>query len=119
MADDPHNVHRPDWEKRWCPVIEVAFDQHGVTMFWSMPLDLSSNLVATMQEQEHKEERWIVGYAWSWGVPGEKRARNQYTVDFKRMVQTNVETGVERTIRIVYILVANSVGQATADRLVM
>ena len=73
-----------------------------------MPPELSQELVARMRE-------WgkAAVYTWDWGLngrvgtwapDGEVTHINRYSLDFQRMVQTNVDNGSARTFRIIYIL---------------
>ena len=99
-------------DARVVPIVEVAFRND---MWWSMPQALSAALVATMNRGEDAV------YTWDWGPDGRKgswapdgatTSVNRYMLDFRRMVQRNMDNNRERSIRIVYV----QESQVTAGR---
>ena len=85
------------------PIIEVAFTQGK---WWSMPQELSAQLYAKHAQGEN------AGYTWNWGEggqagtwrpQGEDTHINRYAIDFGSGIQTNIDTGYRRSIRIVWV----------------
>ena len=85
------------------PILEVAFT-HG--RWWAMPQDLSARLYALHAQGEN------ASYVWNWGErgqagtykpDGEDTHMNRYTIDFGSGIQTNIDTGYKRSIRIVWV----------------
>ena len=85
------------------PIVEVAFRND---MWWSMPQELSQQLIARMTEGENAVYTWNWGEngrTGSWAPDGESTSINRYIHDFELKLQTNMDNGRQRSIRIVYV----------------
>ena len=86
------------------PIIEVAFRND---MWWSIPASMSQELY----DRHRAGEEWI-GYTWDWGEArrgawrpdGEETSINRYLLDFRSMVQTNIDNQRVRSFRITWVL---------------
>ena len=84
------------------PIVEVAF---GKDMWWSLPADTSHTLY---QQHLNGED---AGYVWDWGnhrtgsfvLEEQPTSLSRYGIDFREKLQTNLDNGRRRTIRIVWI----------------
>ena len=84
------------------PIVEVAFAKD---MWWSLPADTSHTLY---QQHLNGED---AGYVWDWGnhrtgsfvLEEEPTSLSRYGIDFREKLQTNLDNGRRRTIRIVWI----------------
>ena len=101
------------------PIIEVAFNNG---QWWSIPQEMSAQLYA-----KHAEGM-DAGYTWDWGEggragswrpEGEETRINRYIIDFVSCIQTNIDNGRKRSIRVVWVrpqdIVPQFTGQLPAD----
>ena len=85
------------------PIVEVAFRND---MWWSMPQELSQQLIARMTAGENAVYTWNWGEngrIGSWAPDGQTTSINRYMHDFELMLQRNIDNGRQRSIRIVYV----------------
>ena len=85
------------------PIVEVAV-KNG--MWWALPVDISRQLY------DQQMAGLDAGYTWDWGPhgrrgswcpEGEDTTVNRYVVDFVAMVQTNIDNGRMRSVRIAWV----------------
>ena len=84
------------------PILEVA---HPNDMWWSMPPWLSQPIY------DHYARGNNVSYTWNWGdkrngswsPEGQTTAINRYMIDFKEMLQTNIDNNRKRSVRWIWI----------------
>ena len=85
------------------PIIEVAFSQDT---WWSLPRVVSEGLYDFYLKDQD------AGYTWDWGEGGrigsyapngEQTHISRYAIDFINNVQTNIDSGCTRSIRIVWV----------------
>ena len=101
------------------PIIEVAFNNGK---WWSIPQEMSAQLYAKHAQGED------AGYTWDWGEggrvgswrpEGEETRINRYNIDFVSCIQTNIDKGRKRSIRVVWVrpqdVVPRFIGQLRAD----
>ena len=102
----PEHAQLGDMARRsapFVPVVEVAFPND---MWWSMPEELSEQLVARRNEGQDAVYTWDWGRngrTGSWSPDGASTSVNRYAIDFQLMVQTNIDNGRQRSIRIIYV----------------
>ena len=85
------------------PIVEVAFRNDT---WWTIPEQMSKQLYeAYITGQD-------AGYTWDWGPgnrlgswkpDGEDTSINRYVIDFRNMVQTNIDNQRKRSVRIVWL----------------
>ena len=86
------------------PIIEVAFRKD---MWWSIPASMSQQLY-----DKHRAGEESIGYTWDWGgarrgawsPDGEETSINRYLLDFRSMVQKNIDNHRVRSFRITWVL---------------
>ena len=87
------------------PIVEVAFDKG---LWWPIPVEISRALYQQFREEQEGT------YEWNWGEDGrdgsfkgvngnETTKINRYKIDFKCMMQTNMDNGRERAVRNVMV----------------
>ena len=89
-------------EEHTVPIIEVAYTHDR---WWSLPPNMSAELYA------RKVNNQDAGYTWDWGEGGP----NRYTIDFTNNVQTNIDNGRRRSIRIIWVRPQDLVAQFTGE----
>ena len=86
------------------PAIEVAFRNDT---WWTIPQFISEPLY-----QAYIARLDFAGYTWDWGPgnrlgswkpDGEDTSINRYVIDFRNMVQTNIDNQRKRSVRIVWL----------------
>ena len=85
------------------PIIEVAFNND---MWWSIPQVMAQGLY---EKYLHGEQD--IGYTWdwverrtgSWVHEDQKTSINRYLINFDTRVQTNIDNGRLRTIRVAWV----------------
>ena len=102
-------------EEHKVPIVEVAFN-HG--LWWSIPQAMSGEIY----EKYINGEDAVYTYDWgeggragSWMPDGEVTNINRYLVDFVNFVQTNMDNGRKRSIRIVWVRSRDVVPQFTGE----
>ena len=102
-------------EEHSVPIIEVAYTHDK---WWSLPSNISAELYTL------KVNNQDAGYTWDWGEGGrigawrpngEQTHINRYTIDFLNNVQTNVDNGCRRSIRIIWVRPQDLVAQFTGE----
>ena len=102
-------------EEHSVPIIEVAFTDDR---WWSLPPNESAELYAM------KVNNQDAVYTWDWGEGGRTGAWapngaqthiSRYTIDFINNVQTNMDNGRKRSIRIVWVRPQDLVAQFTGQ----
>ena len=97
------------------PIIEVAYTHDK---WWSLPSNISAELYT------RKVNNQDAGYTWDWGEGGrtgswrpngEQTRLNRYTIDFINNVQTNIDNGRRRSIRIIWVRPQDLVAQFTGE----
>ena len=105
-------------EEHTVPIIEVAFTHDR---WWSLPPNMSAELYACKVNNQE------AGYTWDWGEGGrigawspngEQTHLNRYTIDFINNVQTNIDNGRRRYIRIIWVRPQDLVAQFTGEGLI-
>ena len=100
---------------RTVPIIEVAFKNDT---WWSIPQAMSAQLYAKHAQGED------AGYTWDWGEDGrtgswapggEETSINRYIIDFVSCIQTNIDNGRKRSIRVVWVRPQDIVPQFTGQ----
>ena len=87
------------------PVIEVAFENNT---WWSLPRDVSQNIL-----ELHSQGQDAI-YTWDWeknrpgswmpeGPDGPHSTINRYRVDLINMLQTNIDNGRKRSVRVAWV----------------
>ena len=97
------SVRQPAPSPGMHPIIEVAFKQR---MWWSLPADICRDI----------HENFRMGqdavYVWDWGdhragswrpSPEEETSLSWCKIDFEDMIQTNIDNGRKRSIRIIWV----------------
>ena len=99
-------VMGPDWAPGglYVPVMQVAYNGG---QWWDMPMELSLPLFhAKMQGLPNQI------YCWDWGgnghlgtfeLNGRQTGWSRYNLQFDTMIQTNLDTQGQRSVRIVYV----------------
>ena len=85
------------------PIVEVAFS-YG--KWWSIPQEMSAQLYEKYANGEDASYTWDWGEdgrAGSWTPDGEETSINRYLIDFVNSVQTNLDNGRKRSVRIVWV----------------
>ena len=85
------------------PIVEVAFRNN---LWWSIPKEMSQQIVEKMRNNEDARYTWDWGpnvRLGSWRPHGEQTSINRYQINFGIMKQTNIDNGRQRSIRIVYV----------------
>ena len=102
-------------EEHSVPIIEVAYTHDK---WWSLPSNISAELYT------RKVNNQDAGYTWDWGEGGrtgswrpngEQTRLNRYTIDFINNVQTNIDNGRRRSIRIVWVRPQDVEAQFTGE----
>ena len=97
------------------PIIEVAFNNGK---WWSIPQEMSAQLY------EKHEQGQDAGYTWDWGEggrvgswrpEGEDTSINRYIIDFVSCIQTNIDNGRKRSIRVVWVRPQDVVAEFTGQ----
>ena len=88
------------------PIIEVAFKND---MWWSIPMDMSRLIYQEYEQDKDACYTWDWGNArtGSWVHEDEETSINRYVIDFRAMQQKNIDNGRLRTIRIVWVRLAD------------
>ena len=89
------------------PIVEVAFPND---MWWSLSPELSDNVLRCHNAGLDAVYIWDWGpngRTGSWRPEGKSTRLSRYRIDFQGMLQTNLDNGRERTIRIVYVRADN------------
>jgi hypothetical protein len=84
--------------------IQVEFNNG---MWWEMPQELYAQLL-----QKYREDYAEATFVWDWGgtrdgswaPDGETTTLNRYVIDFRTMIQRNLDNGRTRRVRFVYIV---------------
>ena len=90
-------------EEHTVPIVEVAF-RHG--LWWSLPQETSGEIYEKYingQDAVYTYDWGEGGRAGSWMPDGEVTNINRYLVDFVNFVQTNMDNGRKRSVRIVWV----------------
>ena len=90
-------------EEHTVPIIEVAYTYDR---WWSLPPAESAKLYAFKVNDQDGSYVWDWGEdgrIGSWRPNGENTHINRYKVDFINNVQTNLDNGRKRSIRIVWV----------------
>ena len=89
-------------EPRLIPIIEVAFSKD---YWWSIPKEKSADIYRQFEAGKDPTYTWDFGGARKGGmkVDGEETSINQYSIDFVRKQQTNIDNGRKRTIRLIWV----------------
>ena len=99
------------------PVIEVAFRNDT---WWTIPQFISEPLY-----QAYIARLDLAGYTWDWGPgnrlgswkpDGEDTSINRYVIDFRNMVQTNIDNQRKHSVRIVWLRRQDLTARFTGDR---
>ena len=110
-----HAAEEVDVHGSKVPIIEVAFKSGH---WWSIPQDMSAQLYAKHMQGEDG------GYTWDWGEDGRAgswrpegfdTSINRYRIDFVSRIQTNIDNGRKRSIRIVWVHPQDLVPQFTGQ----
>ena len=100
--DLPSPVHAAA-QDNLVPIVELAF-KNG--MWWSLPLDVSQRLLDMDRAGQD------ASYVWDWGRDGRKGSYrphgeesqySRYMINFETMVQTNIDNGRKRSLRVVWV----------------
>ena len=91
-------------------IIEISYATQWDDMWWSLPKDMSADLMLEFREGGDVIEP--ITFEWEWqGKQGTKREPDgkptnisSYTLNFDRMLQTNNDTGVVRKFRVVSVV---------------
>ena len=102
-------------EEHTVPIVEVAYTQGR---WWSLPVETSAQLY------QHYVCNRDAGHTWDWGPDGrigswrpngEQTHISRYTMDFINNVQTNMDNGRRRSIRIVWVRPQDVEAQFTGE----
>ena len=90
-------------EEHSVPIIEVAYTHDK---WWSLPSNISAELYTRKVNNQDARYTWDWGEGGrtgSWRPNGEQTRLNRYTIDFINNVQTNIDNGRRRSIRIIWV----------------
>ena len=89
-------------DRKTYPILEVAFPSD---MWWSMPPWLSQAIYAEYALGNDVVYTWDWGNkrSGSWSPEGQTTTINRYTIDFKEMLQTNIDNNRTRSVRWIWI----------------
>ena len=102
-------------EEHTVPDIEVAFTHDR---WWSLPPNMSAGLYAAEVNNQDAVYTWDWGpdgRIGSWRPNGEQTHISRYTMDFINNVQTNIDNGRRRSIRIVWVRLQDVEAQFTGE----
>ena len=110
-----HAAEEVDVHGSKVPIIEVAFKNGH---WWSIPQDMSAQLYAKHVQGEDADYTWDWGdggRVGSWRPEGAESSINRYRIDFVSRIQTNIDNGRKRSIRIVWVHPQDIVPQFTGQ----
>ena len=96
-------------EVTFTEIIEISYATQWDDMWWSLPKDMSADLMLEFREGGDVIEP--ITFEWEWqgkqgtkrGPDGEPTNISSYTLNFDRMEQKNNDTGVVRKFRVVQV----------------
>jgi len=97
-------------ELEFAEIIEICYASQWDDMWWSLPKDMSADLMLEFRQGGDVIEP--ITFEWEWqgkrgtkrGPDGEPTNISSYTLNFDRMEQTNNDTGVVRRFRVVQVV---------------
>ena len=102
-------------EEHTVPIIEVAYRYYR---WWSLPQETSAQLYATFVSNRDAVYTWDWGpdgRIGSWTPNGQQTHISRYKMDFINNIQTNIDNGRTRSIRIIWVRPQDVVAQFTGE----
>ena len=96
----------------WHPIIEIAFKND---MWWALPPCVSKQMIQMHTAGEDAIYTWDWGNTrtGSWMPDGEETSINRYKVDLVQRLQTNLDNGRQRSVRVVLVRKEDVVARST------